>query len=126
MKTWAHLHLPRLWSGETPDVISLKLAGQRVEYVSWLSLSDAEFRVFQPGRQRCIRENVRNVHAWAVGTEVERMTNHWPMLDFPPEGWRTAVYDPFKGATFVDAGTLEPVLAAGFVILSGKNVWFRP
>ena len=126
MKTWAHLHLPRFQSGNTPDVISLKLAGQRIEYVSWLSLSDAEFRVSQPGRNRCLREGVRNVHAWVVGVEAERLTRHRPVYDFPPKDWRTAAYSPWRGDSFVDLETLEPVRTAGFVILSGKNVWFKP
>ena len=50
MSTWAHLHLPRLQSGETPDVISVKIPGQHIEYASWVSLRDAEFRVSEPGR----------------------------------------------------------------------------
>lgn len=124
MSTWAHLHLPRLQSGDTPNVISVKVPGQRIEYASWISLTDVEFKVSEPGRQRCIRENVRNVHAWVIGTEVERLTDHWTVYDFPPADWRTAVYDPWKGGTFVDAETLEPVHHARHAILSHKHVWY--
>lgn len=124
MATWLHTHLPRLRSGETPDIISVKVPGQRVEYVSWVSVRDVEFRVHERGRQRCIREGVRNVHAWLVGTEVERMTGHWPVYDFPPAGWRTALYDPWKGPSFVDSETLQPLERAAWVIMSGKHVWY--
>ena len=125
MSTWAHLHLPRLQSGETPDVISVKIPGQHIEYASWVSLRDAEFRVSEPGRQRCIREGVRNVHAWGVGTEILRVGSNWRYNQAPcPVGYRQAVYDPWKGGTFVDSETLTPVLHADLVIMAGKKVFY--
>lgn len=130
MSTWLHTHLPRLQSGD-PDPISVKVPGQRVEYAAWVSMRDAEFRVHEKGRQRCIAEGVRNVHAWIVGTEVLRLADSdipsWSMrrnLLAPPPGFRRAVYDPWKGGTFVDSVTLEPVLQADLVIMSGKNVYY--
>lgn len=125
--TWAHLHLPRLTSGD-PDCISVKIPGQRVDYASWVSMIDVEFKVSQPGRRRCIREGVRNVHAWVVGQEVYRATSaeFTPVMDFPPPSYGRVVYDPWKGETFVDAETLAPVLTARYAILSGKNVYFCP
>lgn len=125
MSTWAHLHLPRLQSGETPDVISVKIPGQHIEYASWVSLRDAEFRVSEPGRQRCIRDNVRNVHAWVVGEEILRVGANWQYNQAPcPVGYRQAVYDPWKGGTFVDSETLTPVLHADLVIMAGKKVFY--
>lgn len=123
MKTWAHLHLPRLLSGETADVISVKIPGQRIEYTSMIALSGCEFRVSEAGRQRCIREGVRNVHAWVVGVEGQRASGM--AAQARPEGFRQALYDPWKGGTFVDADTLEPVLSARYVVMSGKNVYYR-
>lgn len=125
MSTWAHLHLPRLQSGETPDVISVKIPGQHIEYASWVSLRDAEFKVSEPGRQRCIREGVRNVHAWVVGEEILRVGANWTYNQAPcPAGYRQAVYDPWKGGTFVDSGTLVPVQRADLVIMAGKKVFY--
>ena len=125
MSTWAHLHLPRLQSGETPDVISVKIPGQHIEYASWVSLRDAEFRVSEPGRQRCITQGVRNLHAWVVGEEILRVGSHWGYNQAPcPAGYRQAVYDPWKGGTFVDSETLTPVLHADLVIMAGKKVFY--
>lgn len=125
MSTWLHTHLPRLQSGETPDVISVKIPGQHIAYASWVSLRGAEFKVSEHGRQRCIREGVRNVHAWIVGDEILRVGADWSHAQAErPAGYRQAVYDPFRGGAFVDSETLEPVMRADLVIMAGKNVYF--
>lgn len=119
MDAWLHTHLPRLKAGETPDVISVKIPGQRIEYASWVSLKNARFVVHERGRQRC----VRNVHAWVVGEEILRLSgDDW--LYHRPAGYRQAVYDPWKGGQFVDLETGVPVLEASLVIMSGKNVYY--
>jgi hypothetical protein len=125
MSAWVHTHLPRLQAGD-PDPISVKIPGQRIAYASWVSLSDVEFKVHEAGRRRCVREGVRNVHAWLVGQEILRLPSRdfIPVLDFPPVGFRQALYDPFRGPTFVDAKTLAPVLRADLAIMSGKNVYY--
>jgi hypothetical protein len=121
--TWVHTHLPKLTAGEI-DMLSVKIPGQRIEYASWLFLTDCKFLVHEAGRQRCVRDRVRNVHAWVVGKEVVRQSGVSWERAIP--GWRQAVYDPFKGETFVDISTLEPVRYARYVIMSGKNVFYIP
>lgn len=124
-RVWLHTHLPRLQAG-SPDMISVKAPGQRVGYASWVSVRDVRFVVHERGRQRCVRDGVRNVHAWVVGEEVLRVTSEefTPVMDFPPPSYRQALYDPFKGSSFVDSETLEPVSTASWVIFSGKNVFY--
>jgi hypothetical protein len=127
---WVHTHLPRLLAGER-DCLSVKVPGQRIAYASWISLRNAEFRVSEHGRLRCLTSGVRNVHAWVVGEEVLRVAEQdvfpgawasWPLSD--PVGYRRALYDPFKGPSFVDSETLEPLARADWVILSGKRVFY--
>lgn len=120
--TWAHLHLPRL-QADDPNPISVKVPGQRIAYASWISLHSVRFRVSESGRQRCIREGIRNVHAWVVGAS-DGAACDTPSVDRVPVGFRRALYDPWKGGAFVDSETLEPVLAARYAILSGKNVYY--
>ncbi len=125
--TWIHTHLPRLRSGDTPDVISVKIPGQRIAYASWISLKHARFTVHERGRQRCLEYGVRNVHAWVVGQEVARLDGDWSYLrpdGYAPAGYRRAVYDPWKGSTFVDLETGCAVFEADIVIMAGKNVWY--
>lgn len=121
MSTWAHLHLPRLRAG-VADMISVKTPGQRIDYVPTLLLRDAEFKVHEAGRRRCLAENVRNVHAWVVGDADGPVPEGF--IETYPGGMRKAVYDPWKGGTFVDAQTLEPVLFADVAAMVGKDVYY--
>lgn len=123
--TWLHTHLPRLRAGD-PCPISVKVPGERIAYASWVSLKNARFVVHEHGRQRCIREGTRNVHAWVVGEEILRVTAGGYSTTHPPKSYRRAVYDPFKGSTFVDAETLRPVTCAPLVIMAGKDVYYVP
>lgn len=114
-RTWAHLHLPRLRAGEQ-DCISVKVPGKRISYTSGILLRDCIFYVSEAGRQRCLAENVRNVHAWVVGTETS--------FSVKPSTEKRALYCPFKGGTFVDADTLEPIFTASYVWMVGKDVYY--
>lgn len=122
-KVWAHLHLPKLqaWEAtrEDPNVISIKVPGQKIGYTDRVMLRNVVFHVSEAGRRRCLRENVRNVHAWVVGDAVPAC---FALADEVP--LRKAVYCPFKGSTFVDSETFEPVHAATLAILIGKDVWY--
>lgn len=122
-RTWCHTHLPRLRAGEV-DVISVKVPGQKITYTDVVSLRDAEFRVSQKGRERCLATGQRNVHAWVVGEAQADTYVPYEGLS-PVHGWRRAVYDPWKGETFVDYETLRPVYAAERVVMIGKEVYYR-
>lgn len=124
MTAWAHLHLPRLASNATPNVISLKVPGEKIDYFATVILTDAIFKVHEAGRQRCLRENVRNVHAWVVGDLCSSLKDEQMYINLPD--LRKAIYDPWKGGAFVDAETLKPVYTARLAILSHKNVLYMP
>lgn len=124
-RAWAHLHLPRLRSQETDEVISLKVPGWAIDYVSHVELCNAEFKVHEKGRQRCIREGVRNVHAWVVGDIVRQAYGTAPSLILRKDQWRKAIYDPFKGPSFVDSETLTPLATASVALLVGKDVFYQ-
>lgn len=119
-KIWVHTHLPRLQGGEI-NMLSVKRAGEKIDYASWVSLKNVEFKVHERGRQRCIESGQRNVHAWVVGDEILSEYNYQGQ---PPKGWHRAIYDPWKGPCFVDADTLKPVRRAAMVIMNGKDVYY--
>lgn len=127
MSAWVHLHLPRLRSGEEA-MISVKVPGQRIEYRNVVCMANASFVVSEAGRQRCLREGVRNVHAWVVGdvtADAIAPLKNLPLIEREIDNMRRAVYCPFKGGTFVDTETLEPVLSADHVLMIGKTVFYR-
>lgn len=119
-KIWVHTHLPRLQGGEV-NMLSVKRPGQKIDYASWVSMKNVEFKVHERGRQRCLASGQRNVHAWVVGDELDVVKDSRP---FEPSYWQRAVYDPWKGESFVDSETLEPVHTARMVIMSGKDVYY--
>lgn len=122
-QTWVHTHLPKLLAGER-DCLSVKIPGERIAYASGVVLKDVTFRVHAAGRRRCLESGQRNVHAWVVGTEAARMTGR-PHVGYIA-GMRQALYDPFKGGSFVDSETLEPVTHASEAVVSGKFVHYLP
>ena len=73
-------------------------------------LSGVEFRVREAGRQRALRENRRNVHAFAVGRLVDYVHPSDSRRMEPMVG-RGAFYDPLRFPSFVDRETQAPVTA---------------
>lgn len=117
----AHLHLPRYqrWlDGGEPNIISIKPGGGRVFYVSTALMRDVRFTVSEKGRQRTLQTGQRNVHAWVVG-------DYLGAVQSVPEGLSRAVYDPWRGGTFVDAVTLNPVRHASVAYMVNKQVYYK-
>ena len=87
-----------------------------VEYTNDINLVDATFKVSEAGRQRVLRENRKNVHAYIVG---ER-------LPFIPKsfGYRDEVtYDPYTAPNFFIAQNGKPVDKAKYIqITAGKVI----
>lgn len=102
-------------------MISVKIPGSRIFYLAGLVLADAEFKVHEGGRQRCIRQGVRNVHAWVVGNMLRPSVSAYDIT----RDMNRAVYDPFKGGSFVDSFTLAPLTTSSFVVMLGKDVYYR-
>ena len=87
-------------------------------------LCDVQFRVRESGRQRALREGRRNVHAWAVGLLVESL--HPEETGSLGEAHaREVMYDPWRGATFVDRVSGAAVHAAEDVLFDERGVSYR-
>lgn len=50
--------------------LSIQHGGRVVAHVNNITLDGVTFKVSQAGRQRCLREKRKNVHAYVVGTVV--------------------------------------------------------
>ena len=86
-------------------------------------LADVEFRVRESGRQRMVREQRRNVHAFAVGRLLEYIhpSDARSMEQF--EG-RAVYYNPYRFTSFVDRETEAPIASAELVQLDENGVTY--
>lgn len=107
--------------------------GRVVGYASSLFIEDVQFVVRERGRQKVIETGYKNVHAGIVGNVTAahglqvRLPN--PMM-FEESYYNvsssrpsiTVKYNPYKGPTFYNAKTNEPVHTAGLVFVSGALI----
>lgn len=95
-------------------LFSVMHKGRVVAHVPEVSLGEANFKVSEAGRQRVLREQRKNVHAFVEGT-----FQHLP--DGGHQTHATAVkYNPYKYSTFVRAKDESPIASAKLATL--KNV----
>jgi len=107
--------------GDRLHTFSIRQAGRVVAHAEALMLSDARFVVQQLGRERCVRQGRKNVHAWiagrlsgsAMGTCLERKS--LPVV---------VTYDPQAAPTFLGTlGTLTfPLRVAAAVMLKPSEI----
>jgi hypothetical protein len=96
------------------SVKSLK-TGRVLAHLDEVFISDALFRVSEAGRQRVLRERVKNVHAGVVG-----------VVSLPPGAGefapgRRVRYNPYQAATFLTAPDGAPILGAPLVHLDAAG-----
>jgi hypothetical protein len=92
--------------------------GRVIAHVPNITLENAEFKVSEAGRQRVIREKRKNVHAFVVG--------EWARFNAAIDcamGGIPVTYNPYKFPSFVRTDTLEPVRAATYARLSGRQAF---
>ena len=99
-----------------------------------------EFVVSEPGRQRVLREQRKNVHAYVRGDAIvegpegsalhprenaQYLRNWSEMVEDAADTMLMRVtYNPYQGPTFTVAGSDRPVNRARYVFMdSGKNLW---
>lgn len=86
-------------------------------------LKQAAFTVRESGRQRMLREQRRNIHAYIVGTLLEYIhaEDAKTMGVLPGRGAR---YNPYRYSTFVDSQTEAPLSLADLVQLDESGVTY--
>ena len=86
-------------------------------------LSDVEFTVRESGRQRMLKENTRNVHAFAVGQLIDYV-HAQDSRELELIVGRTVTYNPRQRGVFYDEQTLAPVTSAEVVHLGEEGVLY--
>ena len=94
---------------------SVRHKGKVVMHTMKIALKDVSFSVQPAGRQKVLKEKVKNVHAFVRGTycgdNIESVRNATSLV----------TYNPYKYDSFVNKVTNEPVYAAECVLLSGND-----
>lgn len=93
--------------------------GKVIAHCTELTMIDCTFKVSEAGRQRVLRNKVKNVHAGVVGMVASYVTDTtWGRLD-------QVTYNPYRYSTFVTKRDEQPVYSARAVFLVGRSVYAR-
>ena len=106
----------RVFKNLTHGCYSILQNGKLKASARQVLLSDVEFKVRESGRQRQLKEQHRNVHAFAVGWLIDYVhpTDDRNLANI--EG-RAVAYNPNEFALFYDQLTRDPVTNAEIVQL---------
>lgn len=96
--------------------------GRVIAHAVSFVMSNCTTKVSEAGRQRVLREKRKNVHAGIVG-QLQRHSMH---MELPADLQMSnkLSYNPYKGATFFDVSTNEPVLKADTVVGCNRTVYY--
>lgn len=97
--------------------LSLKQRNRVIGHADAVILTDVEFRVRESGRQRCLRDKQKNVHAFAVGTMEATIPDDIQAFN---RGARVS-YNPYRSAHFFDVATGTPVYHSKRVLVTANN-----
>ena len=92
--------------------------GKVIKHSNCVPLFDAQFKVSEKGRQRVLREQKKNVHAYVVGTWLCHLNDEITISGLPI---KLATYNPYKYSSFVDAHSKKPLAKASQVLLSKRH-----
>lgn len=113
----------RVFKNPRRGCYSIMQNGRIMASAKQIRLRDAEFTVRESGRQRMLRENRRNVHAWVVGELVDFL--HPEAADSLEQlSGRNATYNPHRYASFVDRETETPLSRADLVQFDEHGVTY--
>ena len=87
--------------------------GWRVrEHVKEIYLKNVEFKVYEKGRQRVLKERRKNVHAYIIGEEYGAVKM---------KGYMQVRYNPYTWDHFYDEN-YDPVTVASYCHINNKTI----
>ena len=101
----------RVFKNWKHDCYSIMQHGKLLASAKQVRLADVEFRVRESGRQRMLRNQRKNVHAFASGELLDYVHPDESRNLEKLEG-RGVFYNPYEFSTFVDNETQSPVKTA--------------
>lgn len=122
MRVKVHPHRTRVNSGITKCVsVTPDEKGGRAYYKGTVLLRDASFRIYESGVKRAQAEQVRNVHAWCVGTMVHDSNDQIPVE--PADGLTQVTYHFNIGRFITLDGTDVTDMTFDSAVCSGRNFY---
>ena len=82
-------------------------------------LTDVKFHVRQSGRDRCLAQKRKNVHAFVVGALQEAVAE---VAEVEVKGIKIS-YNPYKAGYFYNARTGEAIYQAKTVVITAQGVF---
>ena len=86
-------------------------------YSNRIIVDKPTFEVSEAGRQRVLKEKVKNVHAFVVGFEIDREIDKSNLIE--------ATYNPYQYSSFVIKATGEPIESAKLALLENKKIFVQ-
>jgi hypothetical protein len=109
-KVWVHWNFHK-------KCFSIKYKNEPVIHADLVQLENVKFHVRPNGRKKVLKEKVKNVHAFVIGT----------LLDYMPKGdicgvyfngtYKKIDYNPYISDSFYNKKTKKPIFEAKKVIL---------
>jgi len=93
-------------------VFSIKQGSHVVAHTSELTLNNVSFHVGQAGRERCLKEKQRNVHAWVIGTINGSII----------ECDNTIYYNPYKTNSFISTKDGSKIDHTDFLTIKDNTI----
>ncbi|MDH3465953.1 MAG: hypothetical protein OES26_08590 [Gammaproteobacteria bacterium] len=103
------------------DCYSILQNGRLKASARQVRLSDVEFCVRESGRERMLRNQRRNIHAYAIGHLLD-FVHPDDDRDLGGMSGRSVYYDPYGFAYFADKDTQAPVNSARIVQFDERGV----
>ncbi|BBI31155.1 hypothetical protein [Cohnella abietis] len=91
-----------------------------IGYTDRIVICNVRFLVSLSGRERVLRENKKNVHAYVKGEYAELQN-----ISIDDGDVRQAYYNPYFTPAFVDRITIEPIQCADMAICEDGKVFYR-
>ena len=92
-----------------------------IGYADRIVVRHVKYIVVQSGRERALRERMKNVHAFVEGEYVRELQ----AASIPAHLAREAFYNPYHAPAFMDRGTMKPVLTADLAICEQGKVYYQ-
>jgi hypothetical protein len=84
------------------------------KHVDRANLTNVEFKVYQNGREKVLKEKQKNVHAFVIG--------EWEESDLIIKNPKAVYYNPYQTSQFVLLSSGEEILNANMAIVEPHKV----